>query len=528
MNNPYCNDYSFDDFLQARESLDFFQSDPFVRKAFRYFSPAELRERVEEAASEISRKVSQRWRKLVERMAVWERRPSVLHYDAHGRRTDEIVRPMEAQILEKEVFSEALFSPHTPPWIRLAKLFLIHQLGEACIACPLVCTEGLIALLERYADTPELQRILTHCRDGINGDFGIGAQYLSEIQGGSDVPANRVTAVQEKGLWRLYGDKFFCSATHADYAVVTAKPQGSPNVAAFVAPSWEPPDVKARKRRNNFTINRLKWKMGTVELPTAEITFNGSIAYPVGPLDRGLANVVGIVLAYSRMTVGLSSAAFMVRGVREAKLYASFREAFGTKLKDFTLVARTLDEIDHVAKRSLAGALKLYSLFFDLPGGFRGGLKPGDEPPELWRKRFVVRELVLLQKITAAYDAPDVLRKAISIFGGHGVMEDFSDLPRLFRDSIVNELWEGPRNVLLTQIYRDLQRVKDFYPPDLFCRDLLGEQAGERFGKECNELIGRNVLASREECGLWDDFCARLCRAFQEQAYHEIAAASDL
>ncbi len=72
----------------------------------------------------------------------------------------------------------------------------------------------------------------------------------------------------------------------------------------------------------------------------------------------------------------------------------------------------------------------------------------------------------MLQKITTAKDAPNVIRKAISIFGGHGVMEDFSDLPRLFRDSIVNELWEGPRNVLLTQIYRDLKRVKDFYSPE--------------------------------------------------------------
>lgn len=526
MNELYINTYSFDEFLKARESLDFFQSDSFAQKAFRYFPPGPVKAEVEKAACEISKKVSHRWRKFVERMASWDRRPSIVHYDAHGHRIDQIIRPMEAEILEKEVFSEALFSQNTHPWVRLAKLFLLYQLGEACIACPLVCTEGLIALLERYADTPELQHILIHCRDGIDGDFGIGAQYLSEIQGGSDVPANRVTAVQEKGVWRLYGDKFFCSATHADYAVVTARPYGSTNVAAFVVPSWEPSDTGLRKRRNSFTINRLKWKMGTVELPTAEITFNGSVAYPVGPLDRGLANVVGIVLAYSRMTVGLSSAAFMVRGVREARLYASFREAFGSKLEDFPLVAKTLDEIDHVAKRSLAGALKLYALFFDLPGGFSGGLKPGNEDPQLWRKRFIVRELVMLQKITTAYDAPDVLRKAISIFGGHGVIEDFSDLPRLFRDSIVNELWEGPRNVLLTQIYRDLKRVKDFYPPDMFCLDLLGAEPGEKFGKECVELITRDVLSSREECGLWDDFCARLCRAFQEKAYEEVVASN--
>jgi alkylation response protein AidB-like acyl-CoA dehydrogenase len=523
MSEHVMNPYSFDEFLRIRESIDFYQSDAFTQKAFQHFSPPSIREQVDKAAREISFKVSYRWRKLVERMASWDRRPYLVHYDAHGHRIDEIVRPLESEILEKEIFSEAIFSTKTHPWIRLAKLFLIYQLGEACIACPLVCTEGLIALLERYADTPELKNILTHCREGLDGNFAIGAQYLSEIQGGSDVPSNRVKAVRDGKHWKIYGDKFFCSATHADYAVVTAKPDGSPNVAAFVVPSWEVADGKIRKTRNNFTINRLKWKMGTVELPTAEITFNGSIAYPVGPLDKGLANVVGIVLAYSRMTVGLSSAAFMIRGVREARLYASFREAFGTRLENFPLVARTLDEIEHIARRSLAGALKLYSLFFDLPGGFRGGLKPSDEPLDLWRKRFVVRELVMLQKITAAQDAPDVLRKAISIFGGHGVIEDFSDLPRLFRDSIVNELWEGPRNVLLTQIYRDLHRVKDYgYSPAMFCRDLLGDDPGNEFGKECEELVSGNVLMSRYECGRWDDFCSRLCWAFQERAYEEI------
>jgi hypothetical protein len=134
----------------------------------------------------------------------------------------------------------------------------------------------------------------------------------------------------------------------------------------------------------------------------------------------------------------------------------------------------------------------------------------------------------MLQKITAAQDAPDVLRKAISIFGGHGVIEDFSDLPRLFRDSIVNELWEGPRNVLLTQIYRDLQRVREGgYSPVLFCRDLLGDGLGNEFGKECDELVQKNVLTSRHECGRWDDFCARLCWAFQNNALQEVTSSTE-
>jgi len=138
--------------------------------------------------------------------------------------------------------------------------------GEACIACPITCTEGLVALLEKYADTPETKHILRHCKEGIDGEFAIGAQYLSEIQGGSDVPANVLEAVHENGTWRLYGTKFFCSATHADYAVVTAKPTGSEDVALFVVPSWLPAD-KERERRNGYTIDRINGNWAPASLP---------------------------------------------------------------------------------------------------------------------------------------------------------------------------------------------------------------------------------------------------------------------
>ena len=84
--------------------------------------------------------------------------------------------------------------------------------------------------------------------------------FLSEIQGGSDVPANLVEAVKEGDTWRLYGDKFFCSATHADYAVVTAKPRGSEKVALFIVPAWLEGN-KDKEIRNSYTINRIKWKM---------------------------------------------------------------------------------------------------------------------------------------------------------------------------------------------------------------------------------------------------------------------------
>lgn len=522
-NNPY----SFNEFLEWRRNVDYYRDDPFIQKVIRHYAGDEF-EKVDAEARAISKKVSFRWRDLSERIAQPEKRPYMMNYDGHHNRIDRIVRPAEIETLEKEVFSEAVFSDQTSPWVKLAKMYLIYQNGEACIACPLVCTEGLVMLLEKYAESEETKRILRHCKEGIDGNYGIGAQYLSEIQGGSDVPANLLEAVQEDGVWKLYGTKFFCSATHADYAVVTAKPAGSEKVALFVFPSWLPGN-KEKEIRNDFTIDRIKWKLGTSELTTGELTFNGSVAYPAGPLDRGVANVVGIVLTYSRLTVGLSAAAYMTRAIREAKKYAEFRDAFGTKIDQIPLLYENVSRLEHVAHRTTAAAFKLYRDFLTLDGGLKAGLVT-EEPDGIRKKRFDVRELIMLQKITAAWDSTEFIHEAMSIFGGHGVMEDFSSLPRLYRDSAVNELWEGPRNVLLTQLYRDMTRVMNWYDPAEFVGNLLkgvDEAIVRKLAKEIVALLNYPDIYSLtaqtvEVWKRWDLFCAELFHAYQDFAFSEV------
>ncbi len=522
-NNPY----NFDEFLAWRNSVDFYADDPFIQAVVKTYT-GEAWQEIDQAAREFSPKVSFRWKDFADAIAVPEKRPYMTHYDAHNHRIDRIVRPLDTLTMEKEVFSEALFSSKTPKWEKLMKMYLLYQLGEACIACPVTCTEGLVAILEEFADSPELNAILDHCKEGTDGDFGIGAQYLSEIQGGSDVPANVLEAVKDGDTWRLYGTKFFCSATHADYAVITAKPTGSEKVALFVVPSWLPGN-KEQEIRNGCTIDRIKWKMGTSELTTAEITYNGAVAYPVGPLERGVANVVGIVLTYSRLTVGLSGAANMTRAFREAMKYSELRDAFGLTIGRFPMLKAQIRDMEHAAQRTTAGAFKLYRDFLGLKNGVRGGIVT-DEPDDMKKKRFDVRELVMLQKITAAWDTVDVLRMAMSIFGGHGVIEDFSSLPRLYRDAAVNELWEGPRNVLLAQIHRDLQRVSGWYKPSAFVAGILSggdKETVEQFSAEITELVSYPSLIEMSEetvdmCRRWDDFCARLFHAYQDLAVQEV------
>lgn len=519
------NSYSFNDFVQKRESLDWYKDEPFLQKAVETFLGKEF-EAIHERLLNFSPKVSRDLNRLAEKLARPEVRPYMLHYDAFNNRIDRIVRPTETHQLEKAVFGEGLFSSKMSTWESFVKRMLIHQLGEAGVACPFTCTHGLVALLDEFpnAEYPELHEILLHTKEGRDGDFAIGAQFMSEIQGGSDLPANVLEAIPDGKHYRLYGNKFFCSVAHADYSVVTAKITGTDKVSTFIVPSWLPGD-KEKEKRNSYQINRIKWKMGTAELPTGEIQYDGAVAYPIGPKDKGIAVAVGIVLTLSRLEIGIACAGFMLRASREAHLYSDFRTVFGQKIKDYPLSASKLKKIENAAHRTTAGAFKIYDLFLRLEKPLNPGLK-SDQPLEVRRQLFNLRELVLLQKICTTSEGADVLKEAISIFGGHGVMEEFSSLPRIFRDVVVNEQWEGPRNLLLTQIYRDISRVVDWYSPAEFvCSVLEGapEETLKKFAEQLTDLLHKPVLGEVSEASIeaaieWDEFCSAFFKAYQEVA----------
>ncbi|HQL81483.1 MAG TPA: acyl-CoA dehydrogenase family protein, partial [Spirochaetota bacterium] len=136
----------------------------------------------------------------------------------------------------------------------------------------------------------------------------------------------------------------------------------------------------------------------------------------------------------------------------------------------------------------------------------------------------------MLQKITAAPDSTDMCRKAMSIFGGHGVMEDFSSLPRFYRDAAINELWEGPRNVLLTQMHNDMKKASSWYEPADFVASVLeGADAPliKSYTKELAELIAHPHLFGDDEktmdvCLRWDRFCSEFFHSFQDLALAEV------
>jgi hypothetical protein len=195
-------------------------------------------------------------------------------------------------------------------------------------------------------------------------------------------------------------------------------------------------------RPNGFHIRRLKDKLGTRAMATGEIEFEGAVGFPIGRLEDGFRIAVGVVLNTFRWLNALGSTGLMRRAFIEAASYASFREAFGHRIDEFPLVRENLAVMRTEEHAALLSTLELTSL-----------VDSGETDDVAYH-----RILVNANKFSTSLAATRVARRAIETLGGNGTIEDFSPLPRLYRDAIVFETWEGTHNVLCAQVARDLEK----------------------------------------------------------------------
>jgi acyl-CoA dehydrogenase len=319
--------------------------------------------------------------------------------------------------------------------------YALAHAGEGGHACPVVCTVGLVRALSTRAADELRERFLPPLLETDYDRAHRGAQFLTERHGGSDVGANRVEAVPDGETWRLHGEKWFCSVADADQFVVTARPRGAPpgtrGIGCFLVP----------REGGGFRIRRLKDKLGTRALATGEIEFEGAVAYPLGPLEEGFRTAIG-VLNTSRWLNAVGSSGLMRRAYLVASEFARERTAFGQTIAEFPLVRQHLAVMKAEADASLASTLELTELVARIDEGTAG------EGDLAWH-----RVLVNANKMVTSLAATRAVRRGIEVLGGNGTIEDFSPLPRLWRDAIVFESWEGTHNVLCAQVLRDLGRM---------------------------------------------------------------------
>jgi acyl-CoA dehydrogenase len=379
--------------------------------------------------------------------------PKLHSYDEFGQHVERIeFHPASADAARAAWASGLLATPLTyeGAFELAGEFFLLSHIGEGGQCCPIVCTIGLRRALEHRGSDALKNDYLGGLMDLDASSALRGSQFLTEVQGGSDVGATTTIASPDPeipGAWRVSGEKWFCSVADANLFAVTARPadapEGTKGLACFLVPRSVDGDSP-----NGFRIRRLKDKLGTRGLASGEIDFENALAYPIGDLDEGFNIAVTELLNTSRWLNAVGSTGIMSRAYLEASSFAHYRTAFGTAIESFDAVREQLD----VMRVEVAAALASTLLLTELVGKIDEGTADDEEVK-------LHRFLVNANKYVTSITATEMVHSAIEVLGGNGTIEDFSALPRLYRDSIVFESWEGTHNVLCAQVHRDCARL---------------------------------------------------------------------
>lgn len=390
--------------------------------------------------------------------------PRLVRYDPWGARVDQVQTPAGwARLREAAVRHELVGLPYTQLGAsgRVVQHALLHVFGpeSATYSCPVAMTDGAAALLLHPEVDPAVrQRWLPRMTSTEAATAVFSGQWMTEASGGSDLSrAGTVARPAGDGSWRLSGDKWFCSAIDAQVAVALARPHGaaagSRTLAPFLVPRYaadsplSTPGADPGAPAPGVRVHRLKDKLGTRALPTAEVGLDDAYAIPLGdPTAPGLVRMMTLVRV-ARLHNAAAAAAGMRRGLSYAYGYATARQVAGGMLIDSALHRATLATL----AVDTAGAFALAAHAFALLGRVENG---GDEAAEQ-----ELRLVAPLAKLATAKLAVATASELLECFGGAGYVED-TGLPRLLRDAQVLPIWEGTTNVLSLDVLRALVRQR--------------------------------------------------------------------
>jgi acyl-CoA dehydrogenase len=344
-----------------------------------------------------------------------------------------------------------------------AQGYLLSQ-TEAGFYCPVTLTMATAYLLDQYASQEVKEKFLPHVLSTGETILYEGATFLTERQGGSDVGANVVKAVQTADGYKIYGEKYFASnAGMCGVAMVLARKEGAPSgtkgLTLFAVP-WRKEDGKL----NGIKLRRLKDKLGVRAVPSAEVEFEGAEAFVVGDPTKGFYYMME-ALNLSRVCNTVASLGIMRRAYREAREYALKRDAFGKKLADFPMIK------DSLVKMAVKLEIETRTVFKYLPL-FEKVMRNEEGVSE---KEVVLNRLyIALLKKETAEQAVHFAHEAIEMHGGNGYIEDFVT-PRLLRDAQVLTVWEGTANILGLEVVRLMEK---FGAGELFLEEMKVRIAG--------------------------------------------------
>src|SRR2546423_13613074 len=381
--------------------------------------------------------------------------PRHVQYDPWGARVDRIVTSDAWRALDRVSAEEGIVAPgyerahgaHSRIH-QFARLYLFAP-SSALYSCPLAMTDGAARFLEVHGDDAT-RATFAHLTSRDPRQFWTSGQWMTERSGGSDVGSTSTIARGEAGNdYRLYGLKGVTSATTSQVAMNLARgggaPAGGSGLSVFL--------VTLRDRDGtlrNIRVERLKDKLGTRALPTAELTLEGTPARLVGGAGDGIRKIATL-LNITRVYNAVAAVAGMRRAIALATDYARRRTAFGKPLIEHPLHVETLADIMLQFRAGFLLAFRAVELL---------GKEECGEASETDLK--LLRLLIPIAKLYTAKQAVAVASEALEAVGGAGYVED-TGIPRLLPDAQVLPIWEGTTNILSLDALRAMERG-DVFP----------------------------------------------------------------
>eukprot|EP00095_Tigriopus_kingsejongensis_P011261 maker-scaffold708_size108518-snap-gene-0.18 protein:Tk11261 transcript:maker-scaffold708_size108518-snap-gene-0.18-mRNA-1 annotation:"hypothetical protein BRAFLDRAFT_122038" len=369
---------------------------------------------------------------------------------------------------------------------QVAKLFLFGP-SSGLFSCPLAMTDGAAKTIEANAiPMPEAFRHLTS-RDP--REFWTSGQWMTEKRGGSDVAnATETVAVptSDPHVFHLHGYKWFSSATDADMSLALARivdlngdtVEGNQGISMFF--------LKVREengRLNGIQVHKLKDKLGTRQLPTAELLLDGTQAELVSSPGRGIPSITNM-LTITRMHNILMSVAYPRKMLALARDYATRRTAFGQPIADKILHAQTMARMEVEIR-----GCEILMLDIARMVGLDDAKAIGDQD------RLILRLMTPVAKFYTGKQAVGLTSEGLECFGGQGYIED-TGLPGMLRDSQVLPIWEGTSNVMSLDVLRSIVKSKGQVIEALMAKVKQIAQVGSQSNRPVIKKAAEGILKS--------------------------------
>lgn len=434
-------------FFQAAPELDHpFEDDKFLRSFLKRTLPPEFHREVEKDLKRLGDRVLNEMEALAQEAET--SLPEHIPFSPWGKRIDQIKVSKAWDRLHEIAAEEGIVASgyertygEFSRLYQFAKLYLYHP-SSAIYSCPLAMTDGAARVIELFG-TPEMKaRAYKHLTSRDAKEFWTSGQWMTEKSGGSDVSGTETIARLEDGSYKLYGDKWFTSATTSPMAMALAYIEGDQKLSLFYL---ELRDEKGELQ--NIQINRLKDKLGTKALPTAELTLSGVPAVLIGERGKGVKTIANL-FNITRMYNACCAVGYMHRGITLAKDFAKKRVAFGQPIINFGLHQQTLADLQVKFEASFILTFHAALLLGKEETGKASATESG-----------LLRLLIPLAKLYTGKEGVTIASEVIESFGGAGYVED-TGLPQLLRNAQVLSIWEGTTNVLALDALRAIQKEK--------------------------------------------------------------------